>query len=337
MAFIAKGKARLVSRNQNDLTAHIPNCKCYPSFIKAETAILDGEIAALDEAGTFLFQPDAAAHGNPGGWTATVRGTKFPCCITFSICSILTATICDAFRWRSAKTFSRKLPTRSGPASLLRPFRPWQSSIRCCKTKRTGGILAKRRDSCYEERRSREWLKIKITQTLIASLVATPILKARDTSDRWCLGLYNKKGEPIHVGQAGTGFNQRDAEEHLEGIAQTGRRIAVPFPMELDALRTAHWVRPELVAEIKFSEWRAMPLPKAAERSLGPPVFIGLREDKHPRNVFFNRRQGLSGRRVICRGSNLLLCCFFCEIHRRANDSNYPGSAHAVCRIHLAK
>ena len=49
IAFIAKGKVRLVSRNQNELTAQYPELHNLAAFIKAETAILDGEIVALDE------------------------------------------------------------------------------------------------------------------------------------------------------------------------------------------------------------------------------------------------------------------------------------------------
>ena len=55
IAFIAKGKVRLVSRNQNDLTAQYPELHNLAASIEAETAILDGEIAALDEHGRSSF------------------------------------------------------------------------------------------------------------------------------------------------------------------------------------------------------------------------------------------------------------------------------------------
>ena len=65
VAFLEKGRMRLVSRNQNDLTAQYSELHDLPKFVNANTAVLDGEIIALDEKWPLLFQPHAAAHRLP--------------------------------------------------------------------------------------------------------------------------------------------------------------------------------------------------------------------------------------------------------------------------------
>ena len=70
------------------------------------------------------------------------------------------------------------------------------------------GIVAKHRNSCYEERRSGEWQKIKVTQTVDCVIGGfTDPEGSRQYFGSMVLGLYDKKGQLIHVGQAGTGFN----------------------------------------------------------------------------------------------------------------------------------
>src|SRR5207237_6983718 len=87
------------------------------------------------------------------------------------------------------------------------------------KEKGLEGILAKRANSCYEERRSREWLKIKITQTV--DCVVGGYTEPEGTRTHFgslVLGLYDDKGHVIHVGNAGTGFNQETLNETLQGL-----------------------------------------------------------------------------------------------------------------------
>jgi len=141
------------------------------------------------------------------------------------------------------------------------------------------GILAKKRLSCYEERRSREWLKIKVTQTVDCVVGGyTDPEGSRQYFGSIVLGLYDKQGRLIHVGQAGTGFNQAMLKEiwHVLKELETNRS---PFYGDVDAAH-AHWVKPERVAEIKFTEWTH----ETAEggMKLRAPVFLGLREDKDP-------------------------------------------------------
>jgi len=100
------------------------------------------------------------------------------------------------------------------------------------------------------------------------------------------LGLYDKQGRLIHIGQAGSGFDQKT----LGAVWQLLQKIKSKrssFYGEVDALRAVHWVKPELVAEIKFSEW-THETPDGGQK-LRAPVFLGLREDKDPKECVFEQ------------------------------------------------
>src|SRR5207302_5837366 len=95
------------------------------------------------------------------------------------------------------------------------------------KQKGLEGILAKRRSSTYEERRTREWLKIKITQTVDCVIGGyTDPEGTRQYFGSLMLGLYNKKRELVHVGNAGTGFNHallKQMSQVLKGIESSSK------------------------------------------------------------------------------------------------------------------
>jgi bifunctional non-homologous end joining protein LigD len=141
------------------------------------------------------------------------------------------------------------------------------------------GILAKRRGSCYEERRSREWLKIKITQTIDCVIGGyTDPEGSRQYFGSLVLGLFNDKGQLVHVGQVGTGFNQNTLKQVWQALNQLETKHN-PFSGSIDA-RHVHWVKPELVTEVRFTEWTHETAQGGLK--LRAPVFMGLREDKDP-------------------------------------------------------
>src|SRR5258708_31897724 len=98
------------------------------------------------------------------------------------------------------------------------------------------------------------------------------------------LGIYEKQGRLIHVGQAGSGFNQKSLAEIWKMLKKRETKQN-PFYGEVEALRKVFWVKPELVAEIEYAEWT-----ECASGGTGPklraPVFPGLRYDK-------NRKDGV--------------------------------------------
>ncbi|MGC2184996.1 MAG: non-homologous end-joining DNA ligase, partial [Terriglobales bacterium] len=280
IAFISKGKVRLVSRNQNDLTGQFSELQNIPTSIKADTAILDGEIAALDEQGRSSFSLMQQRTGIRHGGRRTGSRQELP--VLYYVFDLL---YLDGYDLRRVSLEQRKnllaqITSATGPVRYSDHFSQGKALFNVAKQKGLEGILAKRRRSVYEERRSREWLKIKITQTVDCIIGGyTDPEGTREYFGSLVLGLYDKKGELIHVGQAGTGFDQPMLKEIWQVLKKRETK-STPFPRGVEALRKVHWVKPELVAEIKFSEWTH----ETAEggMKLRAPVFLGLREDKDP-------------------------------------------------------
>ena len=95
------------------------------------------------------------------------------------------------------------------------------------------------------------------------------------------LGLYDKEDRLIHVGQVGSGFDQKLLAELFKTLKKIETKKN-PFYGEVEALRKVSWVKPELVAEVEYAEWT-----EGANSGSGPklraPVFLGLRDDKDPK------------------------------------------------------
>ncbi len=287
IAFITKGKVRLVSRNQNDLTAQYPELQNLAASIKAETAILDGEIAALDEDGRSSFSLMQQRTGIRERGRRTASRPDIP--VLYFVFDLLYLDGYDLRRLplERRKTILAEITDVSGNVRYSDHFPQGKALFDVAKRKGLEGILAKRRDSFYEERRTQAWLKIKITQTLDCVVGGyTDPEGSRAYFGSVVLGLYDKNGELIHVGQAGTGFDQAMLKQIWQQL-KTRQTTRSPFPHGVEALREVHWVKPELVAEIKFSEWTHA----SAEggMKLRAPVFLALRKDKDPKECVFQQ------------------------------------------------
>jgi bifunctional non-homologous end joining protein LigD len=95
----------------------------------------------------------------------------------------------------------------------------------------------------------------------------------------------------IHVGQAGTGFTQATLKEIFDVLTDLETNHS-PFHGAVDA-KTVHWVKPERVAEIKFSEWTHET--SEGGLKLRAPVFLGLREDKEPKECTLEEQAIMQG------------------------------------------
>jgi len=284
IAFIEDSKVRLVSRNQNDLTAQFSELRDLPKFVKAKTAILDGEIVALDEGGRSSFSLIQQRTGiRKGGRRAAGRSDVPALYYAFDLIYL------DGYDLRRVTLEERKqaLAGIISTSEILRysdHFDKGTALFEAAKQQGLEGILAKMRSSHYEERRSHEWLKIKITQTVDCVVGGyTDPEGSREYFGSIVLGLYDKKGQLVHVGQAGTGFDQ----ETLKQIWQILNKLETSrssFHGGVDAQKV-HWVKPKCVAEIKFSEWTHETV--EGGRKLRAPVFLGLREDKNPEECTF--------------------------------------------------
>lgn len=284
VAFIENGKLRLVSRNQNELTARYPELKDLPKAIHGRNAIVDGEVVALDNRGRPSFSLMQQRTGfRPGGKRGPVNAAVPVLYFAFDLLYL------DGYDWRRVPLEARKEKLKSilvaGDSLRYSDHYEQQGKalFELAREKGLEGILAKKRECPYQERRSSDWLKIKIRHEIECVIGGyTEPEGTRPHFGSIVLGLYDKKGRLIHVGQAGSGFTQKSLAE-IWKLLKARETKQNPFYGEVEALRKVHWVKPDLIAQIEFSEWTG------GEESgkiagTGPklraPVFLGLRDDK---------------------------------------------------------
>jgi bifunctional non-homologous end joining protein LigD len=279
VAFIEDGRVRLVSRNQNDLTAQFSELGSLPQFVNAQRAILDGEIVALDEEGRPSFSLMQQRTGFQPGKRRLARREGVP--VIYYAFDLL---YLDGLDLRRVALEQRKqlLQDRIKVGGVIQFSDHYAEKglalFEAAKQRGLEGILAKKRSSIYQEKRSNDWLKIKITQRQECVIGGyTDPEGSREYFGALVLGLYDEQGRLIHVGQVGTGFDQKTLKEmfaQLQGLKTKQN----PFYGEIGGLRKIQLVRPELVAEIKFAEWTHESTEGGMK--LRAPVFMGLRADK---------------------------------------------------------
>jgi bifunctional non-homologous end joining protein LigD len=279
VAFIEDGRVRLVSRSQNDLTAQFPELRILPQFVKAERAILDGEIVALDDEGRPSFSLMQQRTGFQPGKRRLPGRQGVP--VVYYAFDLL---YLDGLDLRRVALEQRKqlLQAKILSGGVIQFSDHYAEKgldlFEAAKQRGLEGIVGKKRGGAYVEKRSGDWVKIKITQRQECVIGGyTDPEGSREYFGALVLGLHDRQGRLIHVGQVGTGFDQETLKE-MFGRLQPLKTKQNPFYGEIGGLRKVQFVRPQLVAEIKFAEWTH----ESAEggMKLRAPVFMGLRADK---------------------------------------------------------
>ena len=287
VVFLDGKSVRLISRNQNDLTAAYPELRDIPKWVKATTAILDGEIVALDEQGrpSFSLMQQRTGVGEGG---RRIRRTRVDIPIAYYAFDLL---YLDGYDLMQVDLEARKqrLSEIVSANELLRYSDHYigqgTALFQAAAQRGLEGIVAKRRNSCYEQKRSSEWLKIKIVrrQECVVGGYTDP-RGSRENFGSLVLGLYDDQGRLIPVGQAGSGFTEQTHAQVWERLhkLETDRS---PFFGKVESDRRVHYLKPELVAEIKFTEWTHEG--QSGGVKMRAPVFQGLRFDKKPSECRF--------------------------------------------------
>jgi bifunctional non-homologous end joining protein LigD len=141
------------------------------------------------------------------------------------------------------------------------------------------GVIAKRTTSLYlPGARSRDWLKLKLQYR--AEFVVGGWTEPRNTRPyigALLLGYYDAGGDLHYVGHMGGGFTREGLAVMYERLAPLERKTP-PFVDPPKPNEPAHWVEPKIVVEVKFAEW-------TSDGKLRQPIFLGIRDDKDPRDV----------------------------------------------------
>ncbi len=287
LTFLGGGKLRFVSRNGNDLTSAYPELHAIAANIQAENAILDGEIVALDPEGRSSFSLMQQRTGIGEGGRRTGKGnTSIP--VQYYVFDLLYLNGYDLMRvsLEERKRLLSQIVVPSDDLRLSEHFDDGLPLYEVARERGLEGIIAKRRGSCYLTKRTREWLKIKITQRQECVVGGyTDPKGSRENFGSLVLGLYDDKGRLIPVGQAGSGFTAQTHAAMWKKLEKLASKTS-PFHGKPESTRRVHFVKPELVAEIKFTEWTHEG--ESGQVKMRAPVFQGLRNDKSPRECVFD-------------------------------------------------
>jgi bifunctional non-homologous end joining protein LigD len=277
LCFIEKGKVRMISRRGNAMNPQFPEtAKAIEEAVKADTAIIDGEIVAFDENGVPSFQ----LLQNHVGFrrSAALKGEK-PQALSFFAFDLL---YLNGYDLRKAALIDR----RQLLSSIILPSETVKYSdhfagrgnelLDAVKARGLEGIIAKQAQSKYESKRSGQWVKIKVTcqQDFI---ICGYILGEREPFGSLVLGYY-ADGNLVYAGNVGSGFNQQSLKVVFDAIKPliTKKAVLSDVPREIGAVA---WVKPELVCVVRFNSW-------TGDGRLRAPVFQGLRADGNPKEVF---------------------------------------------------
>ncbi|MEA3064860.1 MAG: bifunctional non-ous end joining protein LigD [Sphingomonadales bacterium] len=268
---IGGGGARVYTRSGLDWSDKFPEIVEAARGLEVGSALLDGEIVALDAKGNTGFSDLQQAIGEGG------RGLSL---------FLFDALEIDGEDVSRLPTIERK----NRLASLVGEGRPpvilyaehivghGEKLFEAMCSAGQEGIISKRADAPYRSGRTKSWLKIKCTYRQEFVILGW---SESDKKSRYfralLLGVHDEGGKLRYAGKVGTGFSHA-LQEHLSermGWIEA-EKPAAPVPRA--EARGAHWVKPELVAEIAFAEFTSDGVVRHAS-------FLGLRGDKKAAEV----------------------------------------------------
>ena len=274
ICFIDNETVRLQSRTGISCERQYPELSVIANQIAASQAVLDGEIAVLNEKGisTFALIQPRIANSDPNSIAHMARRTP----VTLFVFDLL---YLDGYDLRQVPLIERKRILQSilGPSPVLRYSEHFvnngEAMLEAARENGLEGIVAKCATSAYESKRSRDWLKMKVVSQQ-EFIICGFTEGERDYFSSLVLGLY-EKGKLIYVGNVGTGFDNKTLETIYRKIEPLITSRA-PFTYTGRFPGAVTWVRPEVVCEIKFGSW-------TEDAKLRAPVFIALRPDVDPK------------------------------------------------------
>ncbi len=271
---------QMLTRSGLDWTYRIPSIAEAVAKLPVGSITLDGEVVVLAEDGTTNFALLQASFQ---------EGVKNP--LTFFCFDLL----------HLEGHNPRELPLRERKAFLVEILPTAENSlVRLSEHLETGGgamfqqacqlhaegIVSKRADAPYQSGRNMDWLKAKCLHE--QEFVVGGFTLSSDGPDRigsLLLGYYkttaieeNGAGKLIYAGRTGTGFTQKMRRDLRTQLSPLETKVPPFAKLTAEARRDAVWLRPELVAQVRFATW-------TADNHLRQAAFLGLREDKRPEEV----------------------------------------------------
>ncbi len=269
---VEERSARVYTRSGHDWSARFPGVVAAAATLPARSALLDGEIVALDAEGRSSFGSLVEALELRRGAGLTWFG--------FDLLHL------DGRDLRGLPLHARK----AALATLLEDAFPAVRYLahvegtgpafhRAVCAHALEGTVSKRLDSPYRSGRGKAWTKVRCGRRQELVIVGwTEPAGARTAFGALLLG-YREGDGWRYAGRVGTGFDEATLKALHARLSSMARKTPpVGDPPTGTEARGCHWVEPRLVCEVRYTEWTPY-------GRLRHPVFLGLREDKDPTEV----------------------------------------------------
>jgi bifunctional non-homologous end joining protein LigD len=278
IAEIEDGETTLWARSGRDVTREYPEFKDLATKFQLTNAIVDGEIVTLDEDGRSNFQKLQNRLGVQNPSQKLMQSVP----LDFYVFDLMYA---DGYDLRKAplvvrKELLQKVLTGNGRVHYSEHIEEkGEELFEAARAKGLEGIIAKVKDSTYSGTRTSSWLKLKIVNELDAEVAGyTEGRGSRKYFGALVLGLY-AGSELNFIGSVGTGFDEGTQKSIFDKLQEL--RIAeCPFERAPALREKVDWVKPELVARVKYANW-------TTDDHLRAPVFLSLRNDRNAKDCTF--------------------------------------------------
>ena len=288
IAEVSRDQVRLWSRLGNEKTDQFPEIAAALTAwarTRRDAVVLDGEIVALDGHGepTGFQQLQGRIHLTEGGG----GGVAY---VVFDVLRIGRDDLRDRPLTERRQALERLFA--KGQTSMLRISAQVAGDARAMYKEALAhgweGLIAKQAASLYKSgKRTPDWRKLKIVRE--QEFVVGGWTEPRHTRSYFgalLLGVYDGD-RLVYAGHTGTGFNEKELAR-VSKLLKPLETAACPFTPKPKTNERPHWAKPELVAQIKFTEW-------TADGKLRHPVYLGLRDDKRPGDVTREDRPRVPG------------------------------------------
>ncbi len=282
IAYVVGDELRLLGRNNEDLTQTYPELATLSMVLAGRTAILDGEIVALGRNGlpSFATLQQRMRTRRPSARLIRTSPVRF---YAFDLLHLDGTDLIPLPYVERRDTLQRLDVT--GDVVDTPPY--WTGDVgpalvAAARELGLEGVMAKQLASAYEPgRRSPAWIKVPLTTTteVIVAGYKPGAGRRAGMIGSLLLGMYDADDELTYVGTVSTGFTEatlRDLQQRLARLRQPRSPFAQPVPRQ--HARHAEWVRPTLVADVRYRSW-------TPDRRLRQPSWKGLRSDRDPAEV----------------------------------------------------
>ena len=277
LCHVARGRCTVYSRNRKDWTPNLPLLAAAVARLPVDEAWIDGEVIAPDASGRSSFQALQNAFAGEGAEHLAYYAFDLP--------------FVDGYDLREVPLLERKrllrerVPRGEGMVRYSDHVEgKGQTFFEEACALELEGIISKRRDSAYSGRRGHDWVKVKCQQNEEMVIGGwTDPQGSRSGFGALLIGVHDAQGNLRYAGKVGTGFNEKTLAMLTRELAKraTDEPPFIDPPTGAEG-RRAHWVKPDLVAQVRFTEW-------TRDDTLRHPSFQGLRRDKAARDVVRER------------------------------------------------